>query len=810
MNDETGNRPDGSAADRSAGRSRYRGIPLTFVAANAADSDAERAEPPVDGGCGSACGSACGNAAACSAGAANGAAVGGANGRSAVVAGARSGAGEAPHDVAAASDDELRTYDVEGMDCSSCAATIESHLRRHPAVKRVHVNFSTGKMRIAHEGEAATIVAEVAKVGYRARPAAESAGRSAADAAAGASVGRIDAGPLLAAGSGVALLIGFLGALAGWPDSLAAALYAVAMLVGGVKPAKSAYYAVKSGSLDMNVLMTAAAAGAALLGEWLEGATVVWLFTLGNVLQQRSIERTRRSVRALMDGTPKEAAVKTGGTLVRTPVADVAVGQIVAVSPGERIPLDGVVVGGASSVNQAPITGESVPVDKEPGSPVYAGTINENGALDIRVTKRAEDTTVARIIRLIEEAQEQKAPTEAFVDRFAKRYTPAVFAAALAVVALPPLFGLGAWEAWFYRGLELLVIACPCALVISTPVAIVSAIGNAAKHGVLIKGGAFLEIAANVDAVAFDKTGTLTLGAPKAVAAAAYGMPETQALAIARTIEERSRHPLARAIVDFALERGADALPARDFRAIPGKGARADIGGTTYYVGNAKLFRELGVDMAAAEADAEPMRREGRTLAWIGTRDAAIGWVAAADAVRPGAAETIARMKRAGVRDVVMLTGDHEATARTVAAQAGISRWFAELLPEDKVDAVRRLQREGRRVAMIGDGINDAPALAVSDLGVAMGGAGTDAAMETADVVLMADHLGKLPHTIRLSRQAVRIIRQNIAFSLLIKFAALALIFPGWLTLWLAVLSDTGAAILVILNSMRLLALKDR
>lgn len=698
-----------------------------------------------------------------------------------------------------------RTYEIEGMDCSACAMTIENHLKNHPGVRRVAVHFSTGKMRIEHDNDAEEIIKEVGKIGYRAKAAASN-GAGATESA------RDRIGTRLAALSGIALASGFLGSLLGWPEPAVTLLYMLAITIGGYRPAKSAYYALRSRSLDMNVLMTAAALGAAFIGEWFEGATVVWLFTLGNVLQNRSIEKTRHSIRTLMQLAPKEAAVKQAGRLVRLPVEDVAVGSVIVVKPGESIPLDGTVVSGVSSVNQAPITGESIPVDKEPGSGVYAGTLNESGALEIRVEKAANDTTVAKIIHLVEEAQEQKSPTEAFVDRFARVYTPIVFALALSVIAIPPLIGIGSWGEWFYRGLELLVVACPCALVISTPVAIVSAIGNAAKNGVLIKGGAFLEIAGSIDAIAFDKTGTLTEGRPKVTAVETYEADgdEAHMLAVARTIEERSKHPIARAVLAHADEKRIAPLPGSGFRAIPGRGAEATIDGVVYYAGSPTLFRELGVPLAKLEERIRALQREGSTLVLVGTKAAALGLIAVSDTIRPTAVEAIAKLKEAGVRELAMLTGDNEGAARSIAAASGVTSSFAELMPEGKVDAVKRMQAAGAKIAMVGDGINDAPALATADLGIAMGGAGTDTAMETADIVLMADHLEKLPHTIRLSRKTMTIIKQNIVFSLAVKFAALALIFPGWLTLWLAVLSDTGAAIVVIANSMRLLALKDR
>jgi Cd2+/Zn2+-exporting ATPase len=406
----------------------------------------------------------------------------------------------------------------------------------------------------------------------------------------------------------------------------------------------------------------------------------------------------------------------------------------------------------------------------------------------------------------VEQAQEQKAPTEAFVDQFARIYTPIVFILALGVMVLPPIFGFGAWESWFYQGLELLVIACPCALVISTPVAIVSAIGNAAKHGVLIKGGAFLEIAGKISAIAFDKTGTLTKGKPRVVQVTWNGMTtEDELLSIANTLEQYSTHPIAQAVVEYANSRDAILLKGEHFRNLVGKGVAATIKGRDYFAGNLKLFHELNTaNLVEMEPQIQSLQNDGNTMIIIGTEHQIMGVLAIADDIREPSVKAINDLKRAGVEQVVMLTGDHERTARKVAIQTGITQYHAELLPENKVDVIKRLQNEGHVVAMVGDGINDAPAIATANLGIAMGGAGTDTAMETADIVLMADHLEKLPHTIKLSRQAIRIIKQNIAFSLIIKAAALVLIFPDVLTLWIAVLSDTGAALLVILNSMRL------
>ncbi|OUB89509.1 heavy metal translocating P-type ATPase [Bacillus wiedmannii] len=688
--------------------------------------------------------------------------------------------------------DSVQTYVVDGMDCGVCALTIEKHLQNVSGVEEVRVNFATGKMHIRHDRDVDDIIKEVSNAGFGASLAGARRGSAPVQKAKNTTL-------IL---SGLFLALGFGGSFTNISPLLITLLYAASIGIGGYKPAKSAFYAIRSKSLDMNVLMISAAIGAALIGQWLEGATVVWLFALGATLQNKSIERTRESIRGLIDLAPSEAWIKVGTELIKKSVDDIAVHTTIVVKPGEKIPLDGTVTGGTSTVNQAPITGESIPIDKQIGDSVYAGTINEEGSLEITVTKLVEDTTLSRIIHLVEEAQEKKAPTEAFVDRFAKIYTPIVFVLAIGVMIIPPLLGMGEW---IYKGLELLVVACPCALVISTPVAIVSAIGNAARNGVLIKGGTALEIAGALNAIAFDKTGTLTEGKPKVMHVRSLDCTEDELLSIAATIEEYSNHPIAKAITTYVKEHQTSLQSGTDFRAIVGKGAQVTIDGKTYYAGNKALYEDFGVSLQMWNEPIEEMQRIGQTVILVGTNKVILGMISVADSIRSTTYETIQELKRAGIQETVMLTGDNEGTAEHIAQKAKVDRYFANLLPEDKVHAVKQLQSEGKTVAMIGDGINDAPALATANLGIAMGGAGTDTAMETADIVLMADNLEKLPFTMKLSRKALYIIKQNIWFSLIIKFIALAFIFPGWLTLWTAVLSDTGAALIVILNSMRLL-----
>ncbi|WP_195782679.1 heavy metal translocating P-type ATPase [Priestia megaterium] len=697
------------------------------------------------------------------------------------------------------SNKKMKTYLIEGMDCAACANTIVNHLKTVPAVKDVRVNFSTGKAQIEHDNEADDIIKEVSKAGYTATLVTSSRHSGESRHHKGKN------GPIVF--SGILIALGFIGSHTGIASYMTTVLYAIAMIVSGYKPAKSAYYGIKSRSLDMNVLMTVAALGAAVIGEWLEGATVVWLFALGVALQTRSIEQTRNSIRGLMDLAPSEAWVKENGQLIKKAAEDISIGTTIVVKPGDRIPLDGEIINGESSINQAPITGESIPVDKVIGDAVYAGTINESGSLEIKVTKLVEDTTISKIIHLVEEAQEKKAPTQAFVDKFATIYTPIVFILALFIMVIPPLFD-GAWSDWFYKGLELLVVACPCALVISTPVAIVSAIGNAAKNGVLIKGGTFLEKAGAINAIAFDKTGTLTEGKPAVSEVVSLAAEENQLLAITKTLEDYSNHPIACAIVDYTTEKKVVSLEGSNFKILTGKGVQATIQETVYYAGNPKLFSDLGTPLSHCWSHIEKLQNEGKTIIIVGTAKSVLGIISVADTIRHTTVSALESLKQNGMQQIVMLTGDNEGTAKMIASQSGVDRYFADLLPEDKVKAIQHLQHEGYQTAMVGDGINDAPALATADLGIAMGGAGTDTAMETADIVLMADNLEKLPHTMKLSRKALAVIKQNIWFSIIVKVIALAFIFPGWLTLWIAVLSDTGAALLVILNSLRLLKMK--
>jgi Zn2+/Cd2+-exporting ATPase len=552
--------------------------------------------------------------------------------------------------------------------------------------------------------------------------------------------------------------------------------------------------------------MLVAVAGAVAIGEWTEAATVVFLFALAQLLETRSMERARHAIRGLMDLASKEALVRRDGVERLVNVDLVGLGETIVIRPGEKIPLDGRVLSGESQVNQAPITGESLPVDKRRHDEVFAGTINGRGALEVSVTHALRDTTLARIISLVEHAQAQRAPSQAFVERFARYYTPLVIAMAAAVAVVPPLLFGQPFNDWLYRGLVLLVISCPCALVISTPVSIVSALAGAARKGVLIKGGIHLERIGAVRCVAFDKTGTLTWGKPEVVTVEPLdGVPAGEVLMLAAALEARSEHPIGRAIVRHAGRSGSRNGTAEAFQSLPGKGAEARVDGATVLVGNHRLFEERRLCTPAIDRRLEDLSAAGRTAVLVAREGEPIGIICVADRLRDAGREAVMMLRRQGVHRVALLTGDNSATARAIAEELGVDEYRAELLPEDKVSAVNELRQAHGMIAMVGDGINDAPALAAADVGIAMGVVGSDAALETADVALMADELLKIPYTLRLGRATLRNIKTNIAVALGLKAVFLGLAVAGVATLWMAVAADMGASLLVIGNGLRLL-----
>jgi len=588
--------------------------------------------------------------------------------------------------------------------------------------------------------------------------------------------------------------------------------YAAAILVGGYALFLQGFKNLSKLYFDMRTLMTVAILGAATIGEWGEAATVVILFAVSEALERYSMDKARQSIASLMEIAPREALIRLGRIEMVVDVKDIQVGDIMIVKPGQKIAMDGLVTSGLSTVNQATITGESLPVARTVGDEVFAGTLNEEGLLEVKVTKRVEDTTLAKIIHLVEEAQAERAPSQAFVDKFAEYYTPAVIVLALLVAVVPPLLLGGEWSSWVYQGLAVLVVGCPCALVISTPVAVVTAVGNAARHGVLIKGGVYLEEAGALKVIAFDKTGTLTKGVPAVTDVVAYGGDRNKLLAIAAALEKGSQHPLASALLRKAEELGlkTNDLVVEDFQAITGKGVKAKVNNVLYYIGSPKLLEEVQpTQPAASKEQIARLQAAGKTVAVLGTKQETLLLIAVADEIRASSKKVISKLYQLGIEKTVMLTGDNRLTAEAIGKELGVTVVKADLLPEDKLNYIKELRAKGRSVAMVGDGVNDAPALAAATLGVAMGGAGTDTALETADIALMSDDLSKLPYTIKLSRKALRIIKHNITFSLAIKALALLLVVPGWLTLWIAIFADMGASLIVTLNSLRLLKVKD-
>ncbi|AOM84331.1 Lead, cadmium, zinc and mercury transporting ATPase / Copper-translocating P-type ATPase [Salisediminibacterium beveridgei] len=581
--------------------------------------------------------------------------------------------------------------------------------------------------------------------------------------------------------------------------------FLLAIILGGYSLFQKGFRNLATFTFDMNTLMTIAVIGAALIGEWVEGAVVVILFAISEALERFSMDKARQSISSLMAIAPKEALIKRHGEERSVHVSDIQIGDVMIVKPGQKLAMDGVVISGLSTINQAAITGESVPVTKDIADEVFAGTLNEEGFLEVEVTKRAEDTTIAKIIHLVEEAQAEKAPSQKFVDRFAAYYTPAVIVLAILVMTVPPLTMGAPWDQWIYLGLATLVVGCPCALVISTPIAVVTAIGNAARNGVLIKGGIHLEEAGGLKAIAFDKTGTLTMGTPAVTDIITFSRAEHDLLSLAASLEKSSQHPLASAIMRKAKDEQIAIQDVFEFQSITGKGVAARIDDVRYYAGSPDLFTELNIELTASSAEMiDQLQTDGKTVMVFGTDLGIEGLIAAADEVRPVAKSVIRDLNQMGI-DTVMLTGDNERTATAIGKQAGVTEVESKLLPEDKLNHIHRLREGKKHIAMVGDGVNDAPALAAANLGIAMGGAGTDTALETADIALMSDDLSKLPYTVSLSRKALRIIKQNISFSLGLKALALLLVIPGWLTLWIAILADMGATLLVTANSLRLM-----
>lgn len=766
--------------------------------------------------------------------------------------------------------DGKRVLKISGMDCPDCALTIEKDIAAQPGIISAKIDFLSNLLTVDGEGiDLAEIQRRVKTLGYTAEPSDKSGikrisllipdmdcpdeekiikkalnsvetvtalefdlvGRRVTVSHATETSALLKAirregfeakvlgtaktsmeSPISAwkiwsvAISAVLVTVGGIIHLFNGPESVYKAVILTGIAVGGWKIGQKGFMAARRLRLDMNFLMSSAVIGAIIIDQWLEAGTVIVLFAVAQLLESFSLDRSRRAIRGLMDLTPQMARVVRGGRETDIPVEEVKIGEKLIVKPGEKIPVDGKVLLGNSVVNQAAITGESMPVAVIPQSQVYAGTINGEGALEIEALHIAGDTTIDRIIRLVEEARAVRAPSQGFVERFSRIYTPTVVGIALVVAIIPPLLMDLSWSDWIYRALALLVIACPCALVISTPITIVSALTAAAHNGVLIKGGAYLENLHRVKAIAFDKTGTITRGSPGVKEILPINDTEkSELLRLAASLEKRSEHPIASAIVREAGLRKIGILPVDDFQSIPGKGAAGTVSGVKYFIGKDLLFEEMGIRDAIVERELDRMENESQTTVLLGTSKKILGIIAISDEIRPDSAVTVAELRKLGIGKIVMLTGDNHRTGKAVGKAAGIENIQSELLPDQKVEAIMAIKSESGSVVMVGDGINDAPALAASDIGIAMGAVGSDVALETADIALMSDEPSKIPWTFKLSQKTYRIILENITMAIGIKAVFVILAVMGLATLWMAVFADMGVSLMVIVNGMRAL-----
>lgn len=694
-------------------------------------------------------------------------------------------------------------FRISGADCSDEVNAIKAALAKI-GIGSVMVNLVASTATVHHPAHIDPI---------KIRAAIESTGVKVVDQEETSFVSANKRRVALVSSSGV--LLG-LGLLLEWtellPKSALFGVFALATVLSGILVFPKAVRALLQKILDMNVLMSIAVIGAFAIGEFSEGATVVFLFSLAELLESFSVSRARNAIKAILKITPQVARVVKGDKILSLPVLEVALGDVIVIRPGDSFPLDGTVVEGVSSVNQAPLTGESVPVDKTTGDPVFAGTINENGALKVKVTKGFRDTKISRVLQLIEEAQQKKAPSEAFVDRFAKIYTPVVFVLAVGVASVPPLFGGGDPGIWFYRALVLLVIACPCALVLATPISVVSGLASLARRGVLVKGGKYLEALGKLKAVAMDKTGTLTEGKFRVQSFRNFsGANKNEVLRIALALERLSSHPLAKAVLVYGESLDILNAEARNFASIPGRGTEGWVDDCLYFAGNHKLAHELGVCGPEIEAHLAELEQQALSVVIVGHKPhgdhqgSVMGIFGLGDNLRQGAREAIQALHRVGISKVVVLSGDNQKTVDALCKLAGVDEGRGDLLPEDKVTEVKRLTGQFGHVAMVGDGVNDAPALASATIGVSMGAAGTDSAIETSDVSLMQDDLSQLSRAVAQGRRVLRVIQFNIGFAIVTKLVFLGLAVIGYSNLWLAVAADMGASILVTLNALRLL-----
>lgn len=715
-------------------------------------------------------------------------------------------------------------FKVDGLDCSEEVAILNKEFGGKAGIINLECNVITGKMTVTYDPNLITaekIIKGVSQTGMEAQIWTEQKKESIETI--WGSHGRL----IMASVSGLMLLIGFcihwfiegnfFEALIGTGKEhnfpfASIVFYIGAIITGTFFVIPKAVLAARKFLPDMNFLMIVATIGAMIIGDWFEAASIAFLFATALLLEHWSIGRARRAISALMDMSPTTAryVCPHDGDIIEKPVEQIPVGVTIIVRPGEKIPLDGDVLKGSSKVNQAPITGESLPVAKKTADEVFAGTINGDGVLEIKTTKAANDTTLARIIHLVESAQSRRSHFEQWVQKFAHYYTPAMIGLAVAIMIIPPLFFAAEWTEWLYRGLVMLVIACPCALVISTPVSIVSGLTSAARNGVLIKGGAYLEIAANLKAVCLDKTGTLTYGHPEVQRIISFnGHTPKELLKIAATLETHSEHPMARAILRKAQNENISAQTTENYQVIKGKGAEAVIGNELFWIGSHRFMDEKGLETKEIHDKAELLEDAGHSVVAIGSEKHICGLISVADGVRKEAAATMQEIKKAGVNKIVMLTGDNMGSAQDAANVTGVDEFQAELLPEDKVKTIESLVSQFKYVAMVGDGVNDAPAMAASTVGVAMGAMGTDVAIETADIALMSDDLSKLPWLIKHSHRTLQIIKQNIGFALGLKLAFILLAMLNIATLWMAIIADMGASLIVIFNGLRLLKINQ-
>ncbi len=703
------------------------------------------------------------------------------------------------HKVEAEDKTKPAVLHIEGMNCEDETSLIEKKMKSLKGLESFQVDLMSEALRVQYDPSLLSvqeIIKSVAETGMKARLEREKVKRRA---------WWRDLRILSLFTCGIFTTVAFVLEKIGiaLPSTI---LYAIAVAVGGYYPARMGLAALRTLTLNIRTLMVSGAIGAIALGLWEEAAMLVFIYSLGDVLEAYAVDRARGALRALMELMPKEAVVRRNGEELTLPVEEVQLSETIIIRPGEKIPLDGRVLSGSSAVDEAPITGEPIPVVKEKGTEVFAGTVNQRGVLEVEVTKISKDTTLARIIHSVEEAQAKKSSFQRFGEAFGKIYTPAMFALALGVMAIPVAFLGGVWSDWFYRGLVVLVVSCSCGIALSIPVAVVAAIGNAARNGILFKGGVHLEGAATIEAVAFDKTGTLTIGRPQVTDIFPVGnYSRNEILKLAASIESRSEHPLGEAIVRKAREDEISFNPGEEFEALVGLGARGKVNGNEFFIGGMRLFLERKLPFEPVRSLISSLEGQGKTTILLGNENEMLGVIAIADRLRSETKEAIQKLKQIGIGQVVMLTGDNEGTAKAIAGEADVDQYFARLLPDDKVEKIKELRSRNGRIAMVGDGINDAPAMAVSDLGIAMGAAGTDIALETADIALMSDDLSKLPVAFNLSRRTVKNIRQNIILSLAVIAFLIPAALAGWIGMVPGLLINEAGGLAVIVNGLRLL-----